>query len=261
MMMLAKILVVDDEQDIVALIRYNLVKEGFQVVVAYDATTANDLVWKEQPDLLVLDLMLPDTSGVKLCQQLKAEWQHRMTDPITGKLIKPLRVLMLTARTAEEDRILGFESGADDYVTKPFSPRELILRIKAILNRDPVAASRPATRTETHDEDGTLSLGNGRLVLDPHAHSVVLDGTALHVTPIEYRILETLMKTPGKVKRREQLLIEVWQDASDAVMDRTVDANMKRLRSKLGECRDMLETIRGVGYRLNLDILHKKVNA
>ncbi|MFM7469866.1 MAG: response regulator, partial [Vampirovibrionales bacterium] len=227
MMMSAKILVVDDEQDIVALIRYNLVKEGFQVTVAYDATTANDLVWKEQPDLLVLDLMLPDTSGVKLCQQLKAEWQHRMTDPVTGKLIKPLRVLMLTARTAEEDRILGFESGADDYVTKPFSPRELTLRIKAILNRDTVSVSS-SSPSNAPPEDGTLSLGDGRLVLDPHAHSVVLDGTSLHVTPIEYRILATLMKTPGKVKRREQLLIEVWQEASDTVMDRTVDANMKR---------------------------------
>lgn len=242
-----KILVVDDEQDIVALVRYNLVKDGFQVHCAYDAKMALTLLWQEMPDLVVLDLMLPDVSGVRLCRQMKEEWRNHFKTQLDQGLAKPLRVLMLTARTAEEDRVSGFESGADDYVTKPFSPRELSLRIRAILDRD-------GDRGTRQEGSAVLTVGD-RLRLDQKAHQASLDGETLHLTPIEYRILQSLMRQPGVVKRREQLLLEVWQEASDQVMDRTVDANVKRLRAKLGDVRDSLETVRGVGYRLNPEVI------
>jgi two-component system, OmpR family, phosphate regulon response regulator PhoB len=226
--MKAKVLLVDDEKDIVRLIRYNLEKEGYEVLVAYDGTTALDMIWSRQPDVIVLDWMLPDTMGIDLCQQIKKELAEK----------KRIPVIMLTARAAERDRIAGFEAGADDYVTKPFSPRELVLRVKAMLGRHAEAES-------------IQHIVLGPLSIEPQAYRVMLNNEELKLTPIEYRLLLSLVKHPDLVKSREKLLSDVWEDDATEVLDRTVDAHMKRLRAKLGSFRDCVETVRGLGYRLN----------
>lgn len=221
-----KVLVVDDEHDLVRLVRYNLEQEGFTVFCAFDGTEALELVYNKRPDLVILDLMLPDMPGIQICQRIKQE------------LGKRIPVLMLTARAAEQDRIAGFEAGADDYVTKPFSPRELVLRVKAMLNRHQI--QQPAS---------LMTIGPVRIYLDEYR--VTLAGEEVKLTPIEYRILITLARHPNVVRTREQLLADVWEESSTEILDRTVDAHVKRLRSKLGEARNLLETVRGVGYRLN----------
>jgi two-component system, OmpR family, phosphate regulon response regulator PhoB len=234
----AKILVVDDEQDLVRLVRYNLAQEGFQVFHAYLAQEALDIVDEEHPDVVVLDWMLPDRSGIDVCRLIK----ERTATYVQQSGAQPVRVIMLTARAAQQDRITGLEAGSDDYLTKPFSPRELVLRVKALLNRN----------HKWYDHQTIPQLKVGPIAIDPAAHQAKVNNEVLELTPIEFKILLTLALHPNVVKTREQLLMEVWEQAATEVLDRTVDAHVKRLRAKLGPvAREQLETVRGIGYRLN----------
>ena len=218
------VLVVDDERDIVELVRYNLAQAGYRVVSAADGRQAIDLARRERPDLIVLDLMLPVLPGAEVARILKQDEKTR-----------GIPILMLTARGEEVDRVVGFELGADDYVVKPFSPRELVLRVQAILRRE---------GQET---------GEGRIVYDPlvidlEAHSVRLKGKEVGLTSTEFKLLQRLARRPGRAFSRDQLLSEVWGYGGD-LETRTVDAHVKRLRAKLGEIGAWIETVRGLGYR------------
>ena len=219
------ILVVDDERDIVELVRYNLAQAGYRVVSALDGRQAVEAARRERPDLIVLDLMLPVLSGGEVARLLK---QDEMT--------RRIPILMLTARGAEVDRVVGFELGADDYVVKPFSPRELVLRVQAILKRD----EGPAAEEERIIHDP--------LIIDVGAHTVRLKGREIVLTATEFKLLYRLAKRPGRAFSRDQLLSEVWGYGGD-VETRTVDTHMKRLRAKLGPAGEWIETVRGVGYR------------
>jgi len=218
------ILVVDDERDIVELIRYNLAQAGFRVVTASDGQQAVDLARRDRPDLVVLDLMLPVMPGTEVARILKQDEKTR-----------DVPILMLTARGSEVDRIVGFELGADDYVVKPFSPRELVLRVQAILRREGV-------------EDSEERLIFEPLVIDLGAHIVSLKGKEIDLTSTEFKLLLRLARRPGRAFSRDQLLSEVWGYSGD-LETRTVDTHMKRLRSKLGPLAVWIETVRGLGYR------------
>ena len=219
------ILVVDDEPGLLELVRFTLVQEGFRVETAVDGAGALAKVAALRPDLLVLDLMLPDQSGTEVCRQIRST-------PETARL----PVIMLTARSEEIDRIVGFELGADDYVTKPFSPRELILRVKAVMRR----GGQPETRSR--------KLEHCQLALDRESHRCTVNQEEIDLTAKEFGLLTALMSRPGRVLSREQLLDEVW--GSDiSVTHRTVDTHLKRLREKLGTAGSMIHTVRGVGYR------------
>ena len=230
-----RILVVDDEKDLVRLVKYNLEQEGFEVFCAFNGAEALDLAWTKQPDVIVLDLMLPDASGFRLCQEIKS-----ILNPDRQK--NPVRILMLTARSAEADRIEGFESGTDDYVVKPFSPRELVLRVKALLDRNKAESGLAESKTS--------SLEIGAIRIDAKSHRAWVGAEELKLTPIEFKILWVLAQHLNAVRTREQLLKQVGENGGDEILDRTVDAHVKRLRSKLGEAREQLETVRGIGYRL-----------
>jgi len=223
--MARSILVVDDEPDLLELVRFNLDRAGFRVETAVSGEEALARLRRSVPDLLVLDLMLPDLSGEEVCRRVRA-------DPgLTG-----LPVIMLTAKSEEVDRVVGFELGADDYVTKPFSPRELVLRVKALLRRSYEAAASSAP------------LERGPLRLDPERHRCAVEGEEVELTAKEFQLLEVLMRRPGRVMTREKLLDEVW--GSDiAVTSRTIDTHLKRLREKLGAAADLIQTVRGLGYR------------
>ena len=220
-----RILVIEDENDIRQLLRFNLEREGFAVQEAADGLGGLHMATSELPDLVVLDLMLPGMDGCDVCRRLKAQ-------PVTAAI----PVLMLTARGEEVDRIVGLTLGADDYVVKPFSVRELVLRIRAILRR----GNRPGMGT---------ALSRGALLLDVEAHRVTLDGQEVALTATEFRLLEDLMRHAGAVRTREQLLNAVWGYSFEGYA-RTVDTHVRRLRAKLGEEAAALETVRGVGYRL-----------
>jgi two-component system phosphate regulon response regulator PhoB len=221
------VLLVDDEKDLLSLLDFNLRAAGFETALATTGEQALSQLRRRVPDLVLLDLMLPDVSGTEVCRQIKA-------DPRT----RHVPVVMLTAKGDEVDRVVGFEIGADDYVTKPFSVRELVLRLKAVLRRSGGgrAQERPPTQV-------------GPIRLDPDAHRVFVDGAEVTLTPLEFRLLATLMARLGRVQSREQLLEDVWEMSSE-LETRTVDTHVKRLREKLGSGRDLLETVRGVGYRL-----------
>ena len=221
-----RILVVEDEKDVVDLLSLNLRKAGgFIVASASDGATGLIKARETKPDLIILDLMLPKMSGLEICKILK-------TDPAT----RQIPVLMLTAKAEEIDRIVGLELGADDYVVKPFSPREVILRIKAILRR--------GSADET-DEQLTV----GAITIDPGRHQVLVNGKAVNLTSLEFKLLRTLMQRRGRVQERDRLLNEVW--GYESVIDtRTVDTHVRRLREKLGKAGDIVETVRGFGYRL-----------
>lgn len=220
-----RILVVDDEPDLLELVRFNLSQAGFQVETAATGREALDRLRAAPPDLVVLDLMLPDVSGNEICRQIRAD-----------QGLADLPIVMLTAKSEELDRVVGFELGADDYVPKPFSPRELTLRVRAVLRRR--AASPGGGRTIEH----------GALRVDPERHRCFVEGAEIDLTAKEFRLLATLMSRPGRVMTRERLLDEVW--GSDVtVTSRTIDTHLKRLREKLGVAGDMIETVRGVGYR------------
>ncbi len=220
-----RILVVDDEPDILELIRLALTQEGFSVETAATAGAGLDAIAKNAPDLVVLDLMLPDMSGTEVCRTLRS-------NPDTAHL----PVLMLTARSEETDRVVGFELGADDYVTKPFSPRELVLRIRAVLRRgEPVPSESQALK---HEE----------LLLDLDRHRCRVGEEEVELTAKEFGLLESLMRRPGRVLTREQLLDGLW-GTDITVTHRTVDTHIKRLREKLGDAGKYINTVRGVGYR------------
>lgn len=220
------ILVVEDEQDIRELLDFNLRQAGYRVITARDGLEGLRQAQEQHPDILVLDLLLPGLDGKEVCRRLKQ-----------GQATRAIPVLMLTALASETDRVIGFEIGADDYLTKPFSPRELVLRVQAILRR----VSEPETKEER------ISLG--RLVIDPQRHEVEVDGQAVELTATEFRLLRHLAQQAGRVQTREALLEQVWGYAYDGYA-RTVDTHVRRLRSKLGDLGDLVETVRGVGYRL-----------
>jgi len=219
------ILIVDDEQDVLDLLVYNLQKAGFKITTARDGVVALQKARDELPGLIILDLMLPKLDGTEVCRQLKGD-SRTMQIPI----------IMLTAKAEEVDRIVGLELGAEDYVTKPFSPRELALRAKTVLRRASGRAA-PAEILKLHD-----------LTLDIGKHEVSHKGKVLELTVTEFKLLATLMERRGRVQTRDRLLTDVWGYEGD-VDTRTVDTHMRRLREKLGKAAEYIETVRGVGYR------------
>lgn len=222
-----RVLVVDDEPDILSIIVYHLSREGFRVSTAVSGRTAIEAAISETPDLVVLDLMLPEMDGYEVLSRLR---QHEMTSATP--------VILLTARTEEGDRLKGFDVGADDYVTKPFSPRELVARVKALLRR-----------TQAPPVEATDRLRHGPIEIDRAAHRVYSEGGEVELTRIEHRLLEVLIERRGRVQTRRQLLQAAW-DTNAQIETRTVDMHVARLRSKLGDPGNMIETVRGVGYRL-----------
>lgn len=223
---MTSVLLVDDERDLLSLLDFNLRASGFETLLATTGEQALAQLRRRVPDLVLLDVMLPDVSGTEVCRQIKS-------DPRT----RHVPVVMLTAKGDEVDRVVGFELGADDYVTKPFSVRELVLRLKAVLRRSGARSSeRPPESV-------------GPIRVDVDAHRAYVDGAEVVLTPLEFKLLTTLMSRLGRVQSREQLLENVWEMSSE-VETRTVDTHVKRLREKLGSGRDLLETVRGIGYRL-----------
>jgi phosphate regulon transcriptional regulator PhoB len=228
--MLAKVLVIDDEKDIVTLLRYHLEKSGFQCLEGMDGATALRMVREHHPDLLILDLMLPGMDGLEICRQLRQ-------DTATARL----PILMLTAKAEEVDRVVGLEVGADDYVVKPFSPRELVARVRAILRR----AQEPADLSVRHV---------GELEVDESRHSVSVEGASVELTAKEFGLLWALMRANGRVLNREQLLEGVWGYADAAEIEsRTVDVHIRRLREKLNAEAKRIVTVKGVGYRFDTE--------
>jgi len=222
-----RVLVVDDEPDIVALVAYHLAKSGYSVSTATSGPDGLALARRDKPALIVLDLMLPGFSGLEVMQQLRSD-----------KATARIAVLMLTARREESDRIEGLTLGADDYLTKPFSPQELVLRVAAILRRI------KSTDAESDDVQEV-----GPLKIDRTGHRVTVDGREVELTPTEYKLLTLLAERKGRVQPRTMLLEVVW-DAAPDIQTRTVDMHVQRLRAKLGSAGDLIETVRGFGYRL-----------
>jgi DNA-binding response OmpR family regulator len=249
----SKILVVDDERNLVELVRGYLQAEGYQVVVAYDGLRALELARSEQPDLIVLDVMLPGLDGIEVCRRIRQ--------------FSEAYVLMLTARSEEIDKVVGLSVGADDYLTKPFSPRELVARVKAMLRRlqssrlapvlypsyAPIPSTLPAPPVSTDPagaRDTPAPLVFGDLVIDEDAHRVTLRGEEVRLTPREFGLLSILASHPGRVFTRDQLLEQVWGD--EYYGDHVVDVRITHLRKKLEEDPTeplYIETVRGVGYR------------
>ena len=223
----ARILVVEDERDIAALVAYHLTKEGYRVRTAEGGQEAIEAAASERPDLMVLDLMLPGYSGYDVLAEMRR--QPSLSD---------VPVIILTARREEADRVRGLELGADDYLTKPFSPRELVLRVAAVLRRSQSPAVAGATRL----------LRGGGIVVDLNALTVSVAGEPADLTPTEYRLLVILLERRGRVQSREQLLRAAW-DVQARIETRTVDMHVQRLRAKLGAAGDHIETVRGFGYR------------
>ena len=229
--MAAKVLLVDDEPAQLELLRYNMEKAGFDTVLADNGRAALDMVAEEEPDLVVLDWMMPEASGIDVCRELRAR---------AGTKLMP--IIMVSARGEEGDLALGLDSGADDYVTKPFSPRELVARVKALLRR-----TRPVLLQEQLEFAG--------VELNPDTMKVTRDGEAVHLGPKEFRLLSVLIERPERVFSREQLLDKVWGHGI-YVEDRTVDVHMSRLRRALnqvgsGEKPNIIRTVRGTGYSLS----------
>lgn len=219
------VLVIDDEKDLIELVRYNLEKEGFLVKGEPDGESGKAAAVRDLPDIIIVDLMLPGIDGLEVCRRLRADARTA-----------GIPIIMLTAKASEIDRVLGLELGADDYVTKPFSPRELVLRVKNVLQRHQQEVSRPEH----------FALGD--LVIDLPRHEVLWKGRAIELTATEFRLLTVLAERAGRVQSRDQLLQDVWH--YESVIDtRTVDTHMRRLREKLGPAAKHLDTVRGVGYR------------
>jgi len=222
-----KVLIVEDEEDVLELVRYNLDKEGYQVVTAITGEAGVKVARTELPDLVLLDLMLPGLDGLDVCRILK-------NDPTTAHL----PIVMLTARGEEADIVTGLELGADDYVTKPFSPRVMMARVKAVLRRK--NAAPPAANATVRVRD---------LVIHPGRHEVLVKGEPVALTYTEFRLLHLLARRPGWVFTRSQIVDAVRGD-DVAVTERAVDVQVAGLRRKLGACSDQVETVRGVGYRV-----------
>lgn len=222
-----KILVVDDEPDVTDLVAYHLKAKAFHVETLNDATASISKARSYGPDLVILDIMMPDLSGIQVCRILRA-------DPKLAKV----PIIFLTAKAEPHDRIEGLESGADDYLSKPFSPKELVLRVESILRR--VAA--PQTPVSAR-------LRVGDIQLDSDTHRVTVQGEALDLTATEFKLLRLMMERQGRVQTREHLLLNVWNYSTE-IETRTVDTHVRRLREKLGPEAGWIETIRGVGYRI-----------
>ena len=222
----AHVLVVDDERDITALVAYHLAKTGYRVTTAGTGVAALEAVAVEPPYLIVLDLMLPGRGGYEVLDEIRRREETRH-----------IGVIVLTARRDEADRIKGLAGGADDYLTKPFSPEELVLRVGAVLRRlrAPASAAGPVLRA-------------GAIAVDRAAHTVSVEGAPVDLTPIEFRLLLLLLERRGRVQTRPQLLEAVWESQPD-IQTRTVDMHVQRLRTKLGSAGESIETVRGFGYR------------
>ena len=223
-------MIIEDEKDISDLIVYHLKQAGFSVTASLDGPSGLEQARKARPSLIILDLMLPGMDGKDICRALKS-------NPLTSSI----PVLMLTAKAEEVDRVIGFELGADDYVTKPFSPRELILRVKAILRRKSSEAER----------EKVIQLG--RLSIDIDRHHVSIDKKPIQLTSTEFKLLVELASKRGRIHTREQLLDKVWGYTYEGYA-RTVDTHVRRLREKLGVLGESIETVRGVGYRFREEI-------
>ncbi len=223
---MSQILIVEDDADISAVIDFNLSKAGFETLVSDSGARAMRLISEARPDLIILDLMLPDIPGLDICRQVRQDEELRHTP-----------ILMLTAKGEESDRLAGLAEGADDYLVKPFSVRELILRVQAVLRRAQPVDPSPA-----------LQVQDGPIVIDEDAHRVYVAGEETTLTHTEYRLLVLFLRRPERVFSRRQLLDQVWNMPGN-IVTRTVDTHVKRLREKLGEAGDCIETVRGVGYR------------
>jgi two-component system phosphate regulon response regulator PhoB len=219
------ILIIEDEKDIVDLVEYHLKQSGFSVLKALDGPSGLEIAKKNRPCLVILDLMLPGMDGKDICRALKS-------NPLT----QSIPILMLTAKSEEVDRVIGFELGADDYVTKPFSPRELVLRVKAILRR------------KEFPKEGEKKIQIGDLLIDIDRHQISIKKNPIQLTSTEFKLLAELASNRGRVQTRERLLDKVWGYTYEGYA-RTVDTHIRRLREKLGPSGDTIETIRGVGYR------------
>jgi two-component system phosphate regulon response regulator PhoB len=223
-----RILVVEDEKDVREMIRLNLKAAGFDVVEAGNGAEALALAKNDPPKVIILDLMMPEMSGIEVCRALRR-------NPATSRI----PVLMLTAKSTEEDKVVGFEVGADDYVTKPFSPRELVLRVRAVARRQPDQGAAKAAPLKA----GTIQLDRGSMI-------ATIGTKKLPLTSTEFRLLELLLRRAGSIQSRDALLSEVW--GYQANLDtRTVDTHIRRLRDKMGKAGALVETVRGSGYRLN----------
>jgi two-component system phosphate regulon response regulator PhoB len=223
----SKVLVIDDEPDVTELVAYHLKDKGYAVEIVNDPLRSIGIARSFLPDLVILDVMMPGLSGLQVCRMLRA-------DPKLQKV----PILFLTAKVEEGDRIQGFEAGGDDYICKPFSIKELMLRVHSVLRR--VADVAPA-------ENGRLEVG--RIALDVERHAVAVDGAPIELTATEFRLLHVLMERRGRIQTREHLLVHVWNYATE-IETRTVDTHIRRLREKLGAEAAWIETIRGVGYRM-----------
>ena len=220
-----KILIIEDERDVLDLLALHLRKAGFTISTATDGAAGLQKARSEKPAFIILDLMLPKMPGLEICKILKS-------DPAT----RWIPIMMLTAKADEIDRIVGLEFGADDYVTKPFSPREVVLRIGAIIRR-------------AHAKEVEEHVAVGSIAIDAARHEVSVNGKRVNLTSLEFKLLRTLMERRGRVQARDRLLNDVW--GYESVIDtRTVDTHVRRLRKKLGKAADLIESVRGFGYRL-----------
>jgi len=224
-----KVIIIEDERDLAELVAFNLEKEGGRTAIALDGRSGLELVASELPDLVILDLMLPEMGGIEVCRALRRQ-----------EKTAAIPVIMVTAKGEEIDRVVGFEVGADDYLVKPFSTRELLLRIKAILRR----ASQPG-----HEEK---LICRGVLTIDPERHRVTVRDEEINLTSTEFKLLQTMAERVGRMQGREQLLRDVWGYSSSADT-RTVDTHITRLRNKLGEAGEMIRTVRGFGYKMEVE--------
>jgi len=232
-----RVLLVEDEEDLVRSLSYSLEAAGYQVSSALDGATALRLATAQPPDIVLLDLMLPDISGLEVCRRIRA----------SGHAPQPI-VIMVTARGEEVDRVVGFEVGADDYLVKPFSVRELLLRMEARQRTQPVA-DEPGAAPAAGFAPGKARIIVGNLEVDPESHQVFINGSEIHVSALEMRLLLHLLEVPGKVRYRRELLTEVWGYHPE-VSSRTLDTHVKRLRQKLADAGAHIHTVRGVGYRI-----------
>jgi two-component system phosphate regulon response regulator PhoB len=228
------ILIIEDEKDLASTLEYNLQREGYRVRTALNGTDGLRLAHQKPiPELVLLDLMLPDMSGIQVCRELKAD-----------STLSHIPVLMATARGEEIDRVVGFEVGADDYVVKPYSIRELVLRIGAILRR---------TNTQQKPDNDSRAERVGILEIDHEGHRVWVKKAEVSLTSLEFKLLTTFLTRQGRVQSREVLLQDVWGYHVD-VTTRTVDTHIKRLREKLGDAGAYIDTVRGIGYRFNKQV-------
>jgi len=226
--MIRTIAVLDDEEDILELLRTYLTRAGFKVIALAEPEKFLKVVAQEPPDLILLDLMLPGADGLEICRYLKKR-------PETASV----PIIMLTARTQEADRVAGLELGADDYITKPFSLRELEARIKAVLRRQQATAAESSART---------ILAGGQLVIDPEKHEVQVNGQPVELSLAEFKILELLASRPRRVFTRDEILDHLWGQEK-VVVTRTVDVHIRHLRQKLGQLASLIQSVRGLGYK------------